>query len=188
MTCYIKKILTGFFGGILLFIPFLHFDAQFEIIQYSNASYFNLPLWIFFFYGTLSVLMVYFFPKLENYLTATFYFKRYLIFIEYLAIAFAFLIPIFFRSNSLLIFSFLGIYTLLRLGFFHAKWDWLFFVLGALLGPTFELFLSNFDLVRYPDPDFWGIPYWLPVQWGILAMSGRRFADVLDYLFKKKTG
>ncbi len=179
-----QKILLGFLGGVLLFIPFLHFSVQFEIVQYSNARFFGLPLWIYFFYGTLSALMTFFFPKLENYLTATFVFKRYYIFLEYFAIGFAFLIPLFFRSNSLIIFSLLGIYTIFRLGFFHAKWDWLFFVLGALLGPTFELLLSNFDLLRYPDPDFWGIPYWLPVQWGIIAMSGRRFADVIDALFK----
>jgi hypothetical protein len=182
---WLKKSFFGFFIGVFLITPLDWVQTHFGIVEYHFPYFFKLAWWTPLAYGLVFLWMALFFPFLEELLTATFTFKRRTLFIEVLAIIVAFFGPVLTQEYPYLIVFILAIYVLFRLGFFHAKWDWLFFVIGALLGPTVEVLLINYDLYHFTDPNFMGIPYWLPLEWGIVAMSGRRIADVLELPRKK---
>ncbi len=177
---FLKKIFYSGLTGAVFLTPLSFLQAHFGIIEFTHPSFLGLAAWVPGMFALIFVGMTLFFPLLEKTLTATFQFKKRNIFIEFLAILIAFTGPVFTQNYPNLLVLILGIYVLFRLGFFYAKWDWLFFLLGALIGPTVEIFLMNTDAYHFANTDFLGIPNWLPLLWGIVAMSGRRMADVIE--------
>jgi len=166
----------------MLLAPLIAFQVRSEIIEFHSPVFFKLAWWCPLIYAVIFVTMAFLFPFLEEILTATFTFKRRTIVFEFMAIVFAFIGPIFTQRYPYLIVFILAIYVIFRLGFIYAKWDWFFFLIGALLGTSVEALLIGIDLYHYNDPGFVGIPYWLPLSWGIVTMSGRRIADVIESL------
>lgn len=176
---WFKKIIHGWLIGVIILMPLHWLQIHFQIADYSNPTFLKIAWWAPLVYGTLFLLMMLIFPVLEDFLTATFTFQRKTITIELLALLFAFIVPIATQDYPYFSVLILAIYVLARLGFFHAKWDWLFFIIGALIGPTVQILLISEDLYHYNNPDFVGIPYWLPVHCGIVAMAGRRFSHLV---------
>ena len=52
--------------------------------------------------------------------------------------------------------------------------DWLYALLGAVAGPVVEATLAAADAFDYADPDFAGIPLWLPALWANGGLFIRR--------------
>jgi hypothetical protein len=99
--------------------------------------------------------------------------------LEYLLISVFYLAVFFFRQYPYLLLLGLLFVVLVRLIFFHEAFDWLFFIFGACLGPTLEIFLTNLGLYHFNEPDFLGMPFWLPVFWGNVALAIRRVGWIL---------
>lgn len=175
----LKKIFYSALVGLLVITPLTWLQVYFHICEYHRPDFWGLAWWAPASYAFVFVLMTLTFPPLERILTATFAFSPWTLLLEFAGILVAFLGPIFTKQYPYLMVFILSLYVLFRLGFFHAKWDWLFFLLGATVGPTLQIFLISFDLYHFTDPDFLGIPYWLPLLCGIVAMAGRRVADVI---------
>lgn len=175
-----KKIIYSALLGFILLTPLTWLQVHFQICEYKNPNFFELAWWAPASYSFVFVLMTLCFPPLERMLTATFAFKAWSLLLEFTGILVAFMGPIFTKEYPYLMVFILSLYVLFRLGFFHAKWDWLFFLLGATIGPTLQIFLISFDWYHFTDPDFLGIPYWLPLLCGIVSMAGRRVADVIE--------
>ena len=60
-----------------------------------------------------------------------------------------------------------GLFALagLRLALVPTEGDWAYVLLAAVLGPLGEAAISATGVFEYVDPDFLGIPYWLPALW-----------------------
>jgi hypothetical protein len=61
----------------------------------------------------------------------------------------------------------LGLLTLLaaRLALRPVRGDWAYALIAAVAGPAVEAALSGAGAFDYADPDFAGIPMWLPALW-----------------------
>ena len=180
----LKKLILSFTLGILLLSPLVFFQVKYGLLEFKSMFFLKQPLWFLFSLGIIFVIMDFIFPPLEKLLTATFSFKHRWVFLEILPLVLAFIGALSTFVYPYLIFFILSLYTVIRLSFFHAKWDWLFFLLGALFFTTLEILATSFNLLRYADPDFLGIPYWLPLQCGVLTLSARRFIDVIEERIK----
>ena len=62
---------------------------------------------------------------------------------------------------------------------FKKKNDLLFFVVAAIAGPVGEGLVSSSGLWKYSGQTIFGIPYWLPLAWGITAIIIKRLIDSL---------
>ena len=60
-----------------------------------------------------------------------------------------------------------GLFALagVRLALVPTQGDWAYVLLAAVLGPLGEAAVSATGVFEYVDPDFLGIPYWLPALW-----------------------
>jgi hypothetical protein len=60
-----------------------------------------------------------------------------------------------------------GLFVLagVRLALVPTQGDWAYVLLAAVLGPLGEAAVSATGVFEYVDPDFLGIPYWLPALW-----------------------
>ncbi len=179
-------MLYGGLIGVILFTPLEILQVHFGLIEFKSPLFLGIPWWVPLLDGLLFALIALLFPVLEGVLTATFQFKHRYVFLEVLAIILAFVLPALcqdYPNLSVLIFA---IYLVFRLGFFHAKWDWFFVLLGVLLIPTVEIFLISLGLYHFTDSSILDLPNWLPLEWGIVCLAGRRVADVIDLEVKRK--
>jgi uncharacterized protein DUF2878 len=64
--------------------------------------------------------------------------------------------------------------ALARLLTSRAPGDWVYALAAAVLGPAAEAGLSALGVFDYLDPDFAGIPYWLPALWANGGLLIRR--------------
>ena len=71
----------------------------------------------------------------------------------------------------------------IRLTVARVPGDWLYALVGAVAGPVVEATLAGADAFAYTDPDFAGIPMWLPALWANGGLFIRRLLApvVLDY-------
>jgi hypothetical protein len=99
---------------------------------------------------------------------------------EYLLISGFYLAIFFFRQYPYILSLSLLLVVLVRLIFFHYPLDILYFIFGACVGPTVELVLTNLHLYFFAEPDFLGMPYWLPIFWGNVALAMRRVSWILE--------
>jgi hypothetical protein len=67
----------------------------------------------------------------------------------------------------------------LRLAGYAAPGDWVFALIAAIAGPAVEATLVAIGAFEYTQPDFLGIPVWLPALWANGGVMIRRvFADL----------
>jgi uncharacterized membrane protein YoaT (DUF817 family) len=55
----------------------------------------------------------------------------------------------------------------------------LLFITGAVIGPTVEIICIHYGAWSYSNPSFWGIPLWLPIVWGYVAVYLKRVHESL---------
>tara|TARA_Y100000034_G_C6526451_1_gene226723 strand:+ start:54 stop:401 length:348 start_codon:yes stop_codon:yes gene_type:complete len=95
-----------------------------------------------------------------------------------------FLIVYFFRQNSLLFFLLLVIIILAN-RLWHKEHDYIFFIIGAILGPFAEIIAIHYGVWSYANPTFLGIPIWLPLVWGFVLVTIVRVAETFVKIEKK---
>lgn len=76
----------------------------------------------------------------------------------------------------LIIVSFIGLYR------WRNKENFILFILGGLFGATTEAIAISFGVWTYTLPDFYGIPFWLPVLWGDASVFSYQTAIELKRL------
>lgn len=81
-----------------------------------------------------------------------------------------------FWSQSLLLTGIFFVAWLFALKLWHKKEDFVIFVVAAIMGPFAEIISIYFGAWYYASPDFLGIPFWLPMLWGITGVMIRRIA------------
>lgn len=82
-----------------------------------------------------------------------------------------------FHNQTLLLTSLLMIGWIIGMKFWHKKHDLYFLVAGAVIGPVGEIVCIHFGAWNYANPDFLGIPMWLPLTWGLFTMLIKRVAE-----------
>ena len=61
-----------------------------------------------------------------------------------------------------------------RLKFAPVRGDWAFALLGAVAGPAVEAAVHAIGAFDYTEPDFLGLPIWLPALWANGGLAIRR--------------
>ena len=69
--------------------------------------------------------------------------------------------------------------------FWHGKHDIIFFISGGVLGPFAEIIAIHFGVWQYTNPDFLGIPMWLPLAWGFVSVMLLRIAETFVSIERK---
>lgn len=82
-------------------------------------------------------------------------------------------------QNNLLLTGVLLIAWVIGIVFWHKKHDIVFFVSGAILGPIGEIICIHFGVWQYANPNFLGIPLWLPFAWGLATIFIKRVAETI---------
>jgi hypothetical protein len=59
--------------------------------------------------------------------------------------------------------------------FLKEKNDIVYFLIAAIFGPIGEAIVSASGLWKYYGQTVFGVPYWLPLAWGITAIMIKRF-------------
>lgn len=79
------------------------------------------------------------------------------------------------------------IIALLMFLFSKRKEDFLLFVIGGLFGAFAEGFAMSYGAWVYANSDFFGIPLWLPLLWGIAAIYMNKIQKgIIEFLESKK--
>jgi hypothetical protein len=64
--------------------------------------------------------------------------------------------------------------TLIYFLFFKQKGDYQWYLVTAILGPIGEIWAVASGLWEYNTETILGVPYWLPLAWGITALVFRK--------------
>lgn len=180
MLAGLKKLILAFLLGALTFTPWEILMTRLEIVSYARPYFLGIAGWAPIAYGVGTGAAIFLFIALDRLLSAQIdYQGRNLVF-EYLLLATIYVLILLFRASPYLLSLGLLLLLVLRLIFFHQPWDVLVFLIGACLGPTLELMLTNLNLYFFTEPDFLGMPYWLPLLWGGVALAVRRLSWVLS--------
>lgn len=78
------------------------------------------------------------------------------------------------------LFILLLIVSVLCFAFFKKANEYYYFVVAAIAGPIGEAIVSKSGLWSYAGDTVFGIPYWLPLAWGITAVAIKRYLDNLS--------
>jgi hypothetical protein len=82
----------------------------------------------------------------------------------------------FYKTNLFL--TFIIILTwIVGLVLWHTSHDIIFFVIGAIAGPTAEIICIYYGVWQYSNPSFLGIPIWLPFAWGMAVILIKRISE-----------
>jgi len=179
MFFWLRKCLLAFLLGVLTFTPWEILMVRAEIVSFSRPEFLGIPRWMPIVFGAGTVALVVLFYLLERLFHFQASYQGGKLVLEYLMIAVVYTAVLFFKVSPYLLS--LGLFTLLvlRLILFHRPWDLTVFLIGACFGPTLELFLTNLHLYSFTEPDFLGMPYWLPLLWGTVSLAMRRLTWVL---------
>jgi len=179
MFSALKKIILAFLLGALTFTPWNILMTRVDIVEYAKPEFMGISWWTPVAFGVGTGLAILLFVNLDRLLHFEFDYQGGKLVFEYLMLATLYTLVLLFRGTPYLLSLGLLLLMVLRLIFFHQAWDVLVFLIGASLGPTLELALTNLNLYSFTEPDFLGMPYWLPILWGGIAVAVRRLAWVL---------
>ncbi len=93
---------------------------------------------------------------------------------------------LFFWNNPLLLAATLIIVSISMLLVWRSKEDFLLYIICGAWGAIAESIAIYFGVWTYSFPNFIGIPYWLPLLWGITALSVKRTSFEIHGFLKKK--
>ena len=179
MLSWPKKMFLAFCLGLLTFTPWEIIMVKLGVVEFAYPNYLGLPWWIPLTFGLVVLGCVLLFTMADYLFKIQLNFNPNWLAFEYVLISLFYLSIFFFRQYPYLLSLGLFFVVLVRLIFFHEEMDFLFFVFGACVGPTAEIILISLGLFSFSDPDFMGMPFWLPVFWGNVALALRRVAWVL---------
>jgi hypothetical protein len=179
MLSWFIKLVMAFLLGALTFTPWAILIVHFDIIEFSHSVFLGLPTWIPLAFGMMTLVTILFNFGLEKLLHTEINYVPANLAFEYLIIAGFYVSIIVLRSFPYILSLSLFAVIMIRLTFFHRSWDFLFLLFGACLVPTVELVLTSFKIYLFTEPDFLGMPYWLPLLWGEVALGLRRVSWVL---------
>ena len=150
-----------------------------DLVGYANPDFMGIPWWAVAAYGIGSAVAVFLWVGWDRMMRTRVDYPGGGLALEYLLLAAIYSLILFFRTSPYLLVLGLSLIILLRLIFFHQPWDLSSFLIGACVGPTLELILAAFHLYFFTEPDFLGMPYWLPLLMGNIAIALRRLSWVL---------
>jgi hypothetical protein len=82
------------------------------------------------------------------------------------------------RDNTLL-FVIVSAECIMVLWLWHERYDLYFFVTIAILSSIMEAVFVHFEVWKYANPTFLGMPVWFPIAFGTAALIGQRFVRTL---------
>ena len=95
-----------------------------------------------------------------------------------------FTISLLWRYNTILFIA-LIIECIIIVKLWHQKYDIVYFIVGAILGPLGEIVCIYYGTWIYINPNFLGIPVWLPLVWGIASIILMRIARTIIKMMRK---
>ena len=90
---------------------------------------------------------------------------------------------IFWQSPYLLTLVLLSLSCMVLIGKRNSQ-DLITFLTCGALGAIAEVLVVNFGAWSYSVPQFLGIPYWLPLVWGISALFIRNISTKIEHLLQ----
>jgi len=94
------------------------------------------------------------------------------------------LVSFLWKYNLILIIA-LGLESIILLIVFHKKHDIIYFIVGGICGPAAEMVAVHFGAWNFANSNFYNIPLWLPLLWGIVLVSMKKATESLINTFKK---
>ncbi|MBR9698952.1 DUF2878 family protein [Candidatus Woesearchaeota archaeon] len=94
-----------------------------------------------------------------------------------------FFIVLLWRQNIYLTLILIALYIAAN-RFWHKEHEYIFYIIGAILGPVAEIISISFGVWSYANPTFLGIPLWLPFIWGLAAVMITRIAETFVKITK----
>lgn len=177
---WFRKIVMAFALGTLTFTPWEILMVRAGVVEYAKPQFLGIPLWLPLLFGAAACGAILFLVVFDRFFhTQLEYQGGHLVF-EYLLLALVYTPILLFHGTPYLLSLGLLLIVALRLSIFHQPWDVLVFLIGACLGPTLELLLTSLNLYFFTEPDFLGMPYWLPLLFGVAMLAMRRLAWVLE--------
>jgi hypothetical protein len=176
---WVKKFILAFLLGVLTFTPWVILIGSLKVVEFFQPNFWEIPWWIPPAFGLVVAISFFLFAVADHLLKVQVDYNPIHLGLEYLILSGFYLSVIFFRQYPYLLLLGLLFIVLVRLIFFHEIFDWVYFIFGACLGPTMEIILTSFGLYHFSEPDFLGMPYWLPVFWGNVALAIRRVGWIL---------
>jgi hypothetical protein len=88
------------------------------------------------------------------------------------------LISLLWREPQILV-PILVVIAVIYFAFLREKNGLLFFAVAAFFGPIGEATVSATGLWTYYGPTILGIPYWLPLAWGITAVAIHKYLEAV---------
>lgn len=83
------------------------------------------------------------------------------------------------KEPFLLMLILLGL-TLIYFLFYRRSDDMMWFVAAAILGPIGEAIVSASGLWTYHGATIFGVPFWLPLAWGLTTIVFRKILSLLN--------
>ena len=149
------------------------------VLEFTLSDYWGLAWWTPVAFGLVTMGSILLFSVVDYLFKLRVRYSPNYLALEYLILSGFYLCIFFFRQYPYLLTLGLLFVVLVRLIFFHESLDVVFFIFGACVGPTVEIILTSLQLYLFTEPDFLGMPYWLPVFWGNVALALRRVSWVL---------
>ncbi len=172
-------MLLAFALGVMTFTPWEILLSRLSIVGYLKGNFWGIAWWTPLFFGLVTGVGFILFSLMDRIFRVQVAYNPNHLAYEYLQISGFFLAIIFLRPYPYFLILTLLFLILVRLIFFHGPLDLMYFILGACLGPTLELLWTSMGFYAFTEPDFLGMPYWLPFFWGNLFLALRRVSWIL---------
>lgn len=82
-------------------------------------------------------------------------------------------------KDNFLVAAMLAVLWAICIRYWHTKEDNILFVMGGFAGPILEATAVNLGIWSYTNPNFLGIPLWLPLIWAETLVAAKRVANIL---------
>ena len=88
--------------------------------------------------------------------------------------------------NNLLLFIIVLVESLAVLSLWHNRYDWIFFLVMAVLGSLAEAVFVHFGVWRYGNPTLLGVPLWFPLAFGTAGLIGGRLVRTITEMWEAR--
>ncbi len=104
---------------------------------------------------------------------------------DFFLFAFSLFSVIFFWEKNWIVFVLVITGWLIAILTWHEHEDFILYVVGGIGGPIGEIIAIHFGVWQYSNPDFFGIPIWLPFLWGSASVFIERMRHVINKIYKR---